>query len=85
MFRNVLIYTGAPLATLLNSLSAPSVWTQGEVKLNPSASVPMSFDNTQFRIYDAVFEDSPLRLMHFVSEAPPKFSRPDTLTPYRQQ
>lgn len=64
LFRFVLI----PLLVIVLFLAGLGMWIQGGSKADPAASIPTSFDETPFRIYEAVVPDSPLRLMHFVSE-----------------
>lgn len=68
MNSKLLLLIATPIAALILGFFALGKWIEGGGQ-DPSASIPTTFDDMPFRVYNAVVPDSPLRLMHFISEA----------------
>ncbi|UZD91473.1 hypothetical protein [Cognatishimia activa] len=58
----------AVIMALILSLVALALWVKGGAQ-SAASSIPTKFDDTPFRTYEAVVPGSPLKLLHFISEA----------------
>lgn len=67
MKTKTILYIASPLIVIAIFIMSLGVWIQGGGR-NSEESIPTTFDDTPFRVYEAVVPGSPLKLKHFISE-----------------